>query len=136
MFCRKGVLKNFAKFTGKHLCQSPFLNKVSRGSCNFIKKEALAQVFHVNFVKFLRIPFLQDTFERLLLTDFHWKIQIIFIIAKHVWPSYRISKKECLYNSVNSETVHFASVSLWFQILPLLLWNFERTFLKEDFTSI
>ena len=25
---KKGVLKNFAKFTGKHLCQSLFLNKV------------------------------------------------------------------------------------------------------------
>ena len=26
---KKRVLKNFAKFTGKHLCQSLFLNKVS-----------------------------------------------------------------------------------------------------------
>ena len=26
---RKGVLRNFAKFTGKHLCQSLFFNKVS-----------------------------------------------------------------------------------------------------------
>ena len=25
---RKGVLKNFAKFTGKYLCQSPFFSKV------------------------------------------------------------------------------------------------------------
>ena len=24
VFCKKGVLKNFAKFTGKHLCQSLF----------------------------------------------------------------------------------------------------------------
>ena len=28
-FCKKGVLKNFAKFTGKHLCQSLFFNKVA-----------------------------------------------------------------------------------------------------------
>ena len=26
---RKGVLTNFAKFTGKHLCQSLFFNKVA-----------------------------------------------------------------------------------------------------------
>ena len=26
---RKGVLRNFAKFTGKHLCQSLFLNEVA-----------------------------------------------------------------------------------------------------------
>ena len=29
MFCKKGVLRNFAKFTGKHLCQSLFFNKVA-----------------------------------------------------------------------------------------------------------
>ena len=29
VFCKKGALKNFAKFTGKHLCQSLFLNKVA-----------------------------------------------------------------------------------------------------------
>ena len=28
VFCKKGVLRNFAKFTGKHLCQSLFFNKV------------------------------------------------------------------------------------------------------------
>ena len=26
---KKGVLRNFAKFTGKHLCQSLFFNKVT-----------------------------------------------------------------------------------------------------------
>ena len=29
VFCKKGALKNFAKFTGKHLCQSLFFNKVA-----------------------------------------------------------------------------------------------------------
>ena len=29
MFCKKGVLKSFAKSTGKQLCQSPFFNKVA-----------------------------------------------------------------------------------------------------------
>ena len=28
-FCKKGVLRNFAKFTGKHLCHSLFFNKVA-----------------------------------------------------------------------------------------------------------
>ena len=27
--CKKGVIRNFAKVTGKHLCQSLFLNKVA-----------------------------------------------------------------------------------------------------------
>ena len=29
MFCQKGVLKNFSKLAGKHLCQSLFFNKVA-----------------------------------------------------------------------------------------------------------
>ena len=41
MFCKKGVLKNFVKFTGKHLCQSLFFSS----ACSFIEKETLAQVF-------------------------------------------------------------------------------------------
>ena len=41
MFCKKGVLRNFAKFTGKHLCLSLFFNET---------------------------PFLQNTSGRLLLT--------------------------------------------------------------------
>ena len=29
VFCKKGILRNFAKLTGKHLCQSLFFNKVA-----------------------------------------------------------------------------------------------------------
>ena len=29
VLCEKGVLKSFAKFTGKHLCQSLFFNEVA-----------------------------------------------------------------------------------------------------------
>ena len=29
VFCKKGVPRNFAKFRGKHLCQSLFFNKVA-----------------------------------------------------------------------------------------------------------
>ena len=29
VFCREGVLRKFAKFRGKHLCQSLFFNKVA-----------------------------------------------------------------------------------------------------------
>ena len=59
VFCKKGVLRNFAKFTGKHLCQSLFFIKVA--GLHFVKKETLSQVFPVNFVKFLRAPFLLNT---------------------------------------------------------------------------
>ena len=66
VFCKKGVLRNFAKFTGRHLCQTLFFNK----GCNFIKKETLAQVFYVNFVKLLRTPFSIEHLWWLLLQRF------------------------------------------------------------------
>ena len=49
VFCEKVVLRNFAKFTGKHLCQSLSFNKVAGAACNFIKKETLAQAFSCEF---------------------------------------------------------------------------------------
>ena len=42
---RKGTLRNFKKFTGKHLCQSLCFNK----ACNFIKREFMAMVFSCEF---------------------------------------------------------------------------------------
>ena len=45
---KKGVLRNFAKFTGKRLCQSLVFNKVA-GACSFIKEETLVQVFSCKF---------------------------------------------------------------------------------------
>ena len=47
VFCKKGVLGNFAKFTGKHLCQSLFFNKV-------------AGLRPVDFATFLRTLFLTE----------------------------------------------------------------------------
>ena len=47
VFYEKGVLKNFAKFTWKHLSQSLFLIKLQ--ACNFIKKDTLSQVFSCEF---------------------------------------------------------------------------------------
>ena len=53
-FYKKGVLRNFAKFTGKHLCQSLFFNKVADlEACDFIKKETLAQ-FSCEFYEILK----------------------------------------------------------------------------------
>ena len=49
MFCKKGVFRNFAKFTEKHLYQRLFFNEVAGLACNFVKKESLAQVFSCEF---------------------------------------------------------------------------------------
>ena len=60
---RKRVLKNFAKFTGKHLCQSLFFNKVAGlgpGACNVIKKEILAQVFSCDLCEISKNTFFTE----------------------------------------------------------------------------
>ena len=60
---RKGVLRNFAKFTGKHLCQSLFFNKVADlrpEAYNFIKKETLAQVFPCEFCEISKKNFFTE----------------------------------------------------------------------------
>ena len=55
----KGVLRNFTKFTVKHLCQSLFFNKVAGlRSATLLKKSLWHRRFPVNFAKFLRKPFL------------------------------------------------------------------------------
>ena len=72
VFCKKGVLRNFTKFTGKHLCQSLFFNKVTdlRPACNFIKKETPAQVFSSEFCEISKNSFFTEHIWWLLLVFF------------------------------------------------------------------
>ena len=52
MFLRKGVLKIWSKLAGEHSCRSVISIKLpATQACNFIKKEALAQVFSCEFCK-------------------------------------------------------------------------------------
>ena len=68
VFCKKGVLRNFTKFTGKHLCQSLFFNKVAGlKPATLLKKRLWHRCFPVNFVKFLRTPFFTEHLWWLLL---------------------------------------------------------------------
>ena len=52
---KKGVLRNFAKLTGKHLCQRLFFNKAF-----FIIKETLAQVFSCEFCEISKNTFFTE----------------------------------------------------------------------------
>ena len=69
VFYNKGVLRNFIKFTGKHLCQSLILIKLQAEAYNFIKNENLAQLFPCEFCEIYKNTSLQNT-GRLLL-DIH-----------------------------------------------------------------
>ena len=55
-FCKKGVLRNFTKSTGKHLWQSLFFNKVA-GHTTLFKKKTLAQLFSCEFCEISKNTF-------------------------------------------------------------------------------
>ena len=61
---RKGILRNFAKFTGKYQYQSFFFNKVAGLANNFIKTKTLAQAFSCEFCEISK----NNTFYRHLRT--------------------------------------------------------------------
>ena len=54
VFCKKAVLRNFVKFTGKHLYQSLYVNKEA---CNFNKITTLSQVFSCEFYEISKNTF-------------------------------------------------------------------------------
>ena len=51
---KKSGLKNFAKFTGKHLCQRLFLIKLQGSDLQLYLKKALAQVFSCEFCEIFK----------------------------------------------------------------------------------
>ena len=73
VFCKKGFLRNFVTFTGKHLCQSLFFNKDADVKPETLFKKRLWQrCFSVNFAKFLKTPFLTEHLWWLLLNISSW----------------------------------------------------------------
>ena len=64
VFCKKGVLRNSAKVTGKHLCQSLFF-----------KKETLTQVFSCEFCKISKNTFFHRTPLEAASEYYFWLIQ-------------------------------------------------------------
>ena len=67
-FFKKSVRRNFAEFTKKHLYQNLFFDKVKLcRSTTSLKASLYRRCFLVNFAKFVRTPFLQNTRGRLVL---------------------------------------------------------------------
>ena len=61
VFCEKGVLKNFAKFTGKHLFRVSFLIKLQAEASNFFRKETLIQIFLCEFCEIFKNTYFYET---------------------------------------------------------------------------
>ena len=84
VFYDKSVLKNFSKFTGKHLCQSPFFNKVAGlRPATLFKKRIWQRCFPVNFAKILRTPFSPG--------------DCFYLISIKLWRKKRSSKNQVIH---------------------------------------
>ena len=124
MSCKKGVLKSFAKFTGKHLYQSLFFNKVvGLRFATLLKKRFWHRCFLVNFAKFLRTPFLHNTSWRLLLhlaKNTYWSILFCskwFSTTYKSWDNFRY-----LYGNQDNDIGKLSSAGF---ILLVFLFLFQ-----------
>ena len=134
VFCEKGVLRNFAKFRGKHLCQSLFFNKVADlrpatlltkrlWHVTLLKKRLWHGCFPVNFAKFLWTPFLAEHLRWLLLnigltfvtfvSTYSWESLEMFSTAGVTKPTFGLSK--VLFNEKNHD------ISKWYSRTTNLL---------------
>ena len=81
----KGFRRNFVKFTGKHLWQSLFFNKVAGLMLvTLVKKRLWHKCFPVNFEKFLKITFFVEHLRWLDLKLF-FKISVVGQSRKSHW---------------------------------------------------
>ena len=110
VFCKKGVIKNFTKFKGKHLYQSLFLIKLHAWACNFIKKETLAQVFSCKFCQILKNTY----FYRIpLVAASELKSKHIFNSATFLNMSSKTIKVFSTQISFNQESIKKNLIILW-----------------------
>ena len=95
VYLKKGVLRNFTNFTGKHLCQSLFLIKLQAKTCNFVKNETSAQVFSCGFCEISRTPFPTEDLWWLLLQENIWFKVVLMILMILITFS---TKRRCVDN--------------------------------------
>ena len=130
---KKVFLEISKKFTGKHLCQSLFFNKAAGlRPATLLKKRLWHRCFLVNFSKFLRTPFSQNTSGRLLLMRI-WKA-ILFSLLLQTSYFYSLHERfKCTANkhrklnfchkfhSFTSLEMYGLSIWLWHRVLQILM---------------
>ena len=117
MFCKKGVLRNFTKFTEKHLCQSLLFNKVTGlRLATLLKKRLWHRCFPVNIVEFLRTTFYLDNLWWLLLFMI-FSVLVLFVIGISLSI---LSNKTFLTFWLNPYSIAINYMRLcWFSRMPL-----------------
>ena len=129
VFCKKGVLSNF---TGKHLCQSLFFNKVAALSpATLLKKRPWQRCFTVNFTNFLRTPlFINHLWDRIRVICNH--------LLKNSCCKFRrvhkkTSKPECILRMVVNMTISIFERTV---TIDYFSHNVNRVFKGEVSVSI
>ena len=91
VFCKRGVLRNFAKLTRKHLRQILFFNKVAGlRPATLLQKSLWHRYFPVNFMKFLRTAIFVEHLWWLLLNSTEMAKIYMWFETKYsakTWPS-------------------------------------------------
>ena len=127
VFHKKAVLKNFAVFTGKHLCWDLFFNKnASLQGPSFIKKR---------LQKFLRTPILKNICERLLLRV---SLELVSIwtntigIEEDVFPKIKQNKNRSKTQLYERVSFSWCSLSFRFSLYLHFTSDGMSYFIKGD----
>ena len=129
VFCKKDVYRNFTKFTGKHLCQSLFFNKVAGlRAANLLKKRLWHRCFPVNFFEIsnntfsYRTPPVAATVLALYLFITH--PCIFYIFHQVVRKPFKFIKSGLETNdSLVNETNFLSFLSLFVYSFPAIAWQ-------------
>ena len=97
VFCKRAVSRNFAKFTGKHLCQSLFFNKVAGFSLQFYEKGDCSRGV---FLWILWNTFFAEDLGRLLLS---------FLKSQNFWVSQKLNGSLVIFVPACKFQVNFES---------------------------
>ena len=103
IFLKVNVVKNFAIFTGKHLCQS-----FSLQVCHFFEKKLQRSCFSVNIARFLRKVFLQNTSDGCF-----WQIILIMLYHNfyYYFPIGDNRRNKLIIHYVNSADIFRKSIA-------------------------
>ena len=127
MFCKKGVLRNFAKLTGKHLCQSLYFNEVA----------CLTAAFLTEHLRWLPLYVIIKASIKTILVTLLLIIKICLSVEINFWKTaMRITFKnlrsfqgKCLWRS----SVLVIPLSLRFTVILLMIL---RLMVLRNFTMI
>ena len=125
---KKGILKNFVIFTGKHLFWSLFF---ARRPANLLKKDSNTVVFHMNIAKFLRTTILKNFCEWLLGLYLQNQSTGDVLQNRCFWNFYKVHRKAVAVESLLLIKRH------WYRCFPRnFVKFFTASFLIKLYTHV